>query len=76
MCPYTGVMPSPGVCWWPCHLWGTGQGEQEPGEPYLTSLEGWHAWKRHPGRGWAGGVTPCNSKMGGDISDLNRLCFG
>lgn len=44
------MIPSPGVCWWPCHMWGTGQGEEEPGGPFLTSQEGWHAWKRHPGR--------------------------
>lgn len=67
-CPDAGVIPSPGIWWWLCHVWG-GQGEGEPGGPFLTSMEGWHAWKRHPGRGWAGGDTPClnTDKTGDDI---------
>lgn len=63
--------PGEGHCvlvlvWYP--LLGSGGGPVACGEPGMVRKnqeshsqlpwEGWHAWKRHPGRGWAGGVSP------------------
>lgn len=79
LCPCSGLIPSLGVCWWPCHRWGAGQGEDELVRPFLTSLMRWDAWKRESCfwtavGGWAGGFTLCQNMdkiKRDDFSDFN-----